>query len=548
MTMYKDAYTTKELIAHLNLSQAKGVLAKAKREGWQSRPRKGRGGGNEWLVESMPKATRRAIAAGLLRMQDPDSGRVPAVPDAAGTGRRAGIASRLGNLSGLSKRQREVATARLAFVREVHRLMGVVGKEAAIQSLVSAAADGSLALHLQQLVSVANDKTGNGKAKRGISRRRLYAWCSDYERGGEEALAPKHRQPDYTVPDWAPLFLSFFQQPQKPSMVQAHKDLLAAYESGKLTGKAPSLDAVRRWAKKVALPELSRGRKTGNALLSMAPCKRRSTTHMLPTDCYTADGTTFDAEVRNPLNGRPFKPEVTLVLDVATRRCVGISLSMSENMQSVLDALRMACMFGGIPAMFYADNGPGYDNLQLSTEGTGILTRLGIERAASLPGRPQGKGLMERAVGTICEPVAKRLPSCTHSDMDKDAAKKVYKITREALKRKVQTAFLPSWEDFKELMLERVVEYNATPHRALPKITDETGRRRHMSPDECWEHHVQNGFEPVRVPEDMKDELEDTCVRRDDYSSMRAEVMSRLERMDAKLDRLIERDGARNAR
>ena len=76
-------------------------------------------------------------------------------------------------------------------------------------------------------------------------------------------------------------------------MVQAHKDLLAAYESGKLTGKAPSLDAVRRWAKKVALPELSRGRKTGNALLSMAPCKRRSTTHMLPTDCYTADGNYF---------------------------------------------------------------------------------------------------------------------------------------------------------------------------------------------------------------------------------------------------------------
>jgi Flp pilus assembly protein TadB len=46
----------------------------------------------------------------------------------------------------------------------------------------------------------------------------------------------------------------------------------------------------------------------------------------------------------------------------------------------------------------------------------------------------------------------------------------------------------------------------------------------------------------------LRDRMEDTCVRRDDYSSMRAEVMSRLERMDAKLDRLIERDGARNAR
>ena len=57
----KEAYTTRELAGLLGFSTIRSVLLRAEREGWQSRPRKGRGGGKEWLVSSMPEATRRAI-------------------------------------------------------------------------------------------------------------------------------------------------------------------------------------------------------------------------------------------------------------------------------------------------------------------------------------------------------------------------------------------------------------------------------------------------------------------------------------------------------
>jgi putative transposase len=153
----------------------------------------------------------------------------------------------------------------------------------------------------------------------------------------------------------------------------------------------------------------------------------------------------------------------------------------------------------------------------MEATGFGMLHRLGIEMTNAIPGRPQGKGLMERAIKTLCEPAAKRLPTCTHRDMDHDAAKKVYKITRAHLKRYAtaekqkgkMTRLLPTWEEFKIVLADRIDEYNTTPHRALPKIEDsESGKRRHMSPDEMWRHFVDGGeWEPRCVPEGMEEEL-----------------------------------------
>lgn len=60
----KEAYTTREFVVLLGTNKMT-VLRRAKREGWESRPRVGRGGGREWIVASMPEATRLAIAAKL---------------------------------------------------------------------------------------------------------------------------------------------------------------------------------------------------------------------------------------------------------------------------------------------------------------------------------------------------------------------------------------------------------------------------------------------------------------------------------------------------
>ncbi|MDL2266802.1 transposase family protein [Desulfovibrio sp. OttesenSCG-928-G15] len=414
-----------------------------------------------------------------------------------------------GSLEGYTDNQRKIAEARLAIVRHVQVLADMHGKEAAVQEVVKAAKDGALPPHLQALVPVANAKFGQGTKKTGLSRDPLYKWMRGLKEKGMPGLAPGIRQADMSIPVWAPLFLKYYQRPQRPSIKQAYSEFYAEYVISAATQAPPSYDAVKRFVHKMAVQAAQTGRVTGNAMLKLKAHKLRSTKDLYPGDVYTADGTTFDAEIQHPQHGRPFKPEVTLIVDVATRRCVGLSLCWAENSMTVLDALRMACLYGGIPSMFYTDNGPGYRNAFLAGPSVGMCTRLGIEITHSIPGRPQGKGLMERAVQTICEPAAKKFRSCMHADMDPDTGKKVFKISRAQIKKHGSSPLLPTWADFCETMLERVQEYNSTPHRALPKHTDlETGKLRHMSPDEYWRRFEESGkWEPVRVTADVSEDL-----------------------------------------
>ena len=125
------------------------------------------------------------------------------------------------SLAKLTKRQRDTALARLAFVREIERATPLVGKEAAIRNLVRAAKDSALAPRLAGLVAVANDRMTDG---RGLSRRRLYDWCRMFAAGGEAALAPHHPGKIMAVPDWAPTFLAIWQRPQKPTVADAYTE------------------------------------------------------------------------------------------------------------------------------------------------------------------------------------------------------------------------------------------------------------------------------------------------------------------------------------
>ncbi len=63
--------------------------------------------------------------------------------------------------------------------------------------------------------------------------------------------------------------------------------------------------------------------------------------------------------VRHPEHGAPFAPEVTLVIDAASRMVTGWSVALSENQIAVGDALRHAVGNCGVPAVVYSDNGAG---------------------------------------------------------------------------------------------------------------------------------------------------------------------------------------------
>lgn len=476
------SYSIKDLAAALRCDIST-VHRRAAAEQWPFEAKPGRGGGKIFPATSLPQSVRDALAHVMLQAARPAP--LPALPETPTTA--------------VTQRQRECMEARLVFVRETARLAALAGKEGAIRRIVQESRREALPGHLQRLVYVACARPGTS-GRRGLSRRRLYEWCTLFEEGGASALIPGQRQKDMTPPPWAEAFLALYQTPQKPSVEDCLRRL-------QVPGPRPSRDAVYRFLKKMGTPARETGRATGNALLALRPHKLRTTATLLPGDVYTADGTTFDAEIQHPGTGRPFKPEITAMLDVATRRCVGLSIGLAESALTILDALRMACIHAGIPAMLYTDNGPGYKNQLLGLPGQGMLARLGIEMTNSIPGRPRGKGLMERAVQTLFVPLAKRLPSCTHADMDRDAGKRIYKITRADIKRQGHSPLLPTWKNFLHQLAARVDEYNSTPHRALPKHSDTAGRRRHMSPNELWHRFRDEGWEPFLVPDAAQQDL-----------------------------------------
>ena len=354
-------------------------------------------------------------------------------------------------------------------------------------------------------VAEANDR----KKTPVIKRTALYDWFKARDERSVVALAPvspKDRQP---IPKGFADFLKFYALPSKPSIEDAHAEYLKHAETPGLHRVPMTLYQVK-YILRHRMNNIERqvGREGLLTLRSRMAYVTRTTEDMWPTTVYSADGKTFDAEIADPVTKRPIRPEITTVIDVVTRKIVGISLARSENQRSVAEALRNACCQNGIPAIFYVDRGPGYRNEAMDADVGGLMGRLGITKSHAAPYGSQAKGRIERPNATVWDTLAKRLPTYIGADMDKEAGQKIHKLTRRELKEFGESRHLPSWDEFVRLCAEMVDEYNAKPHRGLPKFQDpETGKTRHMNPNECWAAHVANGFEPVPVDPDEADDL-----------------------------------------
>lgn len=403
-----------------------------------------------------------------------------ATADAAGPTQLTFPSATLQTSGHLKDWQRRRAEARLAILQEVAKLSKVAGLERARVQIVTAARKGTLSPHLQELVQVANARSGTGIAARSLSVRTLARWHAA-EKMGSAALAPMAR-PD-AVPPWAAAFLRAWRKPAKPSIRAAVRalEVPGALPDGV---EPPSYDQARRFLARVGEVEKERGRRGPRELKNLRPFVRRDSSALLPTDVYTADGHTFDAEVAHPEHGRPFRPEVTLVIDVATRRVVGWSVALAESGLAVLDALRHAATSCGIPAILYVDNGTGYKNAMMTAQATGLMARLGIELTHSLPYNSQARGVVERAHRTVLVDLAKRLPTYMGAAMDPEAKKLAFRRTRG------NGEGLVAWPRFLELVAAQVGHYNDRPHAALKGRT----------PDAAWEAAVAGGA-PIALPE-----------------------------------------------
>lgn len=355
----------------------------------------------------------------------------------------------------------------------------------------------------EEVLKIANDRS-DGKSN--ISRRTLYRWFAAKSEGGIQGLAPAQTKAAEPVPEGFIDFLRFYASPAKPDATEALKEY---NKTNPPPEKCLSIHQVRRTLK-VKLNDIERnvGREGLLTLRSRMAYITRTTEGLWPTTVYTADGKTFDAEVADWKTHRPMKPEITSILDVATKKCVGIAISRKENTIAVTEALRVACVDHGIPAIFYTDRGAGYKNKTMDGDVGGLMGRLSITKMHALPYNSQAKGLIERLNRTAWNPLAEKLPTYLGKKMDKEAAALIHKQTRSDIAQFGQSRLLPTWAEFREMCDKAVVEYNENPHSSLPKIADpETGKMRHMSPNEAWEAHVAEGFEAIPVDDHEIDDL-----------------------------------------
>lgn len=476
----------------------RGFQIRVDREGWERRYRQGRGGGWEYPLSALPNEAR---AAYLLRS-------APAPVPAKGNGvpkKASGNAVTITTTAAEARAwQLAVRDARLAVLAEIDRLMTLAGstQRQAILVLVEDARSGKLREDLMARVPVANARAG-ADGKRTLSRSTLYEWLKAREAGGSDALLPA-APPAAEEPAWAPFFLKVWRDHRNPAISDVLKKLPPILPDGMAP---PSYDQARHFLRSLPPQERERGRKGPRAIMALRQFKRRDTSQLEPTSVYTSDGKLYPAKVMNPLSGLPFKPEVTAVLDVATRRAVGWSAALSENANGVSEAFRRAVMTGGVPAIWYTDNGPGFDNVRIDDPLTGHLARLGTVNMDSLPDRSQSRGIIERFQQTWTR-AARQLPSYLGKDMDPEAYKLIDKRIERDVKQSGASRLVMPWADFLAWCDDTIADYNATPHRALPKTDDPiTGRRRHMSPDEAWQSWVDRGWRPVTVDEAEADDL-----------------------------------------
>lgn len=457
------------------------------------RKRAGRGGGLEVHVSALPLAAQQVLRAAAA----------PALPTLAEAEARAAaldadqrqiLSAAAPNLTG---RQRLVMGARQALLLSIEAEAAQAGKgrDHAIRAFVAKATAGLLPPEQRQLLARANDRSGPMQT---ISRPTLYRWFQAREARGLVALAPETTRDKDAMPAWFDGFFSYYGRPSKPSVSAALRDYCRTLPPG---APHPTERQARTALAKLPVLERLRGRAGQLALRARRAYVARDFSDLTPTSVYAADGKTFDAEIQHPIHGQPFRPEITTIVDVATRFAVGWSAALDESAHAVTDALRRACtpadgVHGGIPALFYTDRGPGYVNEAMEAPLTGLMARLGTSPMRALPYNSQAKGVIER-LNQAYTHGAKSLPTYIGRDMDKEAKLLAYKSTRRDLALTGTSGLLPSWESFLALIQDTLDDYNDRPHSELPKIRcAQLGRMRHMSPRELWDLKAA-GFEPI---------------------------------------------------
>jgi putative transposase len=259
----------------------------------------------------------------------------------------------------LNDRQREVALFRYSLIRE-----------AADPSLTKRER-GGLVRYL-----ASRDHAGPGGRRVRVARNTIDRWIRTYRVGGFEALAPNVRNCEPVTP-LAQLEMAERLKWEVPKRTAAQvAEIIRAAE-----GYGPSERTVQRLFARLGL----------NTRPDGAPARafgRFEAEH--PNDVWTGDALHGPA-----VAGR--KTYLFAFVDDHSRALVGYRWGLSEDTVRLEAALRAALAARGVPRAVYVDNGSAFVSSQLLR----AMASLGIRLVHSRPGKPQGRGKIERFFATV---------------------------------------------------------------------------------------------------------------------------------------------------
>lgn len=496
--------TSKELIGLPSTpSTVSSINRNAKKLGWITRQRKGvKGVTNEYLVSSLPEEIQLEIEKNSASKIMQNKNIEPTIRELSKTRIQPRVELEqlkehpemvVQEASGLTDKQKQIASARCLLCQEVDKLreFAGMGRNAAVAVIADGSKDGSLPERVANACRVANARKGK---RSGLSRSSLQEWYSIYLLTVTDTekrlvmLAPGHHKE--TPPEdisWLLPFLAHWRDPNGPTMAYCYRKFAKEWDEvyhdqPAMQAVKPSYDVVRRVMNKLPKRERMRGRVSGAVARSLETYSRRDWSQMPVNGCWICDGKSLNMKVRHPVSRSPFTPELTLIIDGRSRFVVGFSLSYSENQRGVSEAYRYAIAKYGKPLFVYTDNGPGQKNKRFDADITGIFPRAGITHMTGIPGNPQARGIIERLNGVIPYRLAQRFATYNGRGADQDRLKlfsRVLDSADNAAKQfkpldKRQRAVLdqvPEWDDVIQAIQEEVDDYNEHhEHSALPKF------------------------------------------------------------------------------
>ena len=212
-----------------------------------------------------------------------------------------------------------------------------------------------------------------------VSRNTVDRWIRAYRKGGFEALVPTPRRVANQTPErLVELACALRREHPTRTAAQIHRIIVEA------EGSCPSARTIQRHLAAAGLPW--QGGRIGRALGR------------------------FEAEFRNELwtgdalHGPAIDDRRAILfcfLDDHSRALVGYRWAAREDVLNASRALRAGIAARGVPKAVYVDNGSPFVSGQLLR----ACAVLGIRLIHSRPGRPEGRGKIERAFRTIREQV-----------------------------------------------------------------------------------------------------------------------------------------------